>query len=115
MNIGFQIFHESPKPANAERAIRAMRNGTKAQFDILKVEPYLHKGCVATCEFTLSQKRWEDVVIEALKFAQKFGYGWGISGKIERELDLTTTRFSHGSGVTMVHIHIKQEWLVENQ
>ena len=108
MKVEFRIFHESKKPPNAERAIRAMCNITKARFEINKVEPYLHKGCLAICEATFESQTWEQLIFEILLYAQQFGYSWVISENIEEVLSISTSQFHGGSGVSGADIRIEK-------
>jgi hypothetical protein len=80
----------------------------RVDVNIDKVEVYMKKGCLATCSYDLSSDSWEELVLETIKFAQIFGTGWALSGSIDEEINLSTTSFHHGNGVTLAHIQISR-------
>ena len=106
MKLTFKIFHISAKPENATKAIKKMKKHNNADFEIIKVEKYLNKGSLALCETTIKSIEWKDKVFEVLKFAQTFGLSWSISGDIEEEINISTTRFSAGDGVSLADIQL---------
>jgi hypothetical protein len=108
MKIEFKIFHESAKPPNAERAIRKMIKINKSDFDIVKVDRYLDKGCLAVCETTVEAESWEEFIYKVLLFGQSFG-SWSIGGSIDEELRLWSTSFQGGDGVTAAGITVSRE------
>jgi len=104
--LDFEIHHESEKPLNAEKAVRGMKKGTGASFKIISAETYLNKGSVVRCRTMLPENdSWESTVFNILQLAQSYGRNWTIASDVSEELDMHTSSFHHGSGVTFSRIY----------
>ena len=74
----------------------------------LQIEPYPKtNGHVLSFVVRVDQRTWADAVLAVLSTAQSVGHGWGISGAIEEELDLTANRVS-AVGISMLSCRIKR-------
>ncbi len=85
-----------------------MINHNCLEIEIVSVEKYLNKGCLSTCSVELESKDWTQLVYKTILFAQRFGYGWSISGSIEEEVNLSTTGINAGCGITLADIYISR-------
>ena len=92
-----------------------MRNTTNADFEIKKVEPYLHKGCLVICETSFECETWNEFIIAVVRYGQKFGYGWSVSEKIEDVLSISTTQFHSGAGINLAEIRVERSEFEANK
>ena len=106
MKIRFNFFHESPKPKNAENAVRYIKNRSELNFEIIESKLYLNKGSVVECSIEISADNWAEFVLEVIQFGQSVGSSWSITGKVEKELLMTTDRAILNHGVTMIDISV---------
>lgn len=109
MNINIKYFLDSSKPKNAERALRHHLKLNQCDYTVGAVETYLDKGCVCICSFEITSRQtlsWQELVFEVIRECQNFGYDWCISNQIEEELNLTTSSFHAGSGITMADVYV---------
>lgn len=79
-----------------------------SEITVDKIEPYLDKGSLAECHIEIEANTWEELSFKVLSNAQKFGIGWVVSGSVEEEIDLTTSSFHAGNGVTIASIHFSR-------
>ena len=95
--------------AHNEKNARAVlkRLAALITFEIDDLSPHHEGGFVAMLRLPLSSATWPQQVFAAIDFAQSFGYGWEISGRIGEELNMSATKFSV-SGLTSANLRLQR-------
>ena len=101
----WRIFTDTKTPENAERLLSKLVGGLNVvPLDVCSA-PYHKGGHTVTFRLLHDCVDWQLAVFKILAIAQRFAYGWSITGDIEVEFDLFSTKCSV-PGITMLHCFV---------
>ena len=100
--VNWKIFIKTGDAGKANKVFKAFIDLLGEDYHE-NIKPYHKGGFTASFLTTIPNTKWEEVVFEALRLAQKVGRSWVITGDIETEFDAWSDK-PKLSGIEGIHI-----------